>query len=109
MGVRVLRTPVQAPVANAYAERLLGSLRRECLDYLIPFGEEHLRRILSLWKVHYNRGRPHARLGPGLPEPSPGLPAAPIVGQALPRDMRVVARSILGGLHPEYELEKVAA
>lgn len=41
MGVRILRTPVQAPKANAFCERLLGSLRRECLDYLIPFGEEH--------------------------------------------------------------------
>ena len=74
LGVRGLRTPVQAPTANACCERLLGSLRRECLDYLIPFSEEHLRRILRVWAVHYNRGRPHASLGPGLPEPSPGLP-----------------------------------
>jgi putative transposase len=109
MGVRVLRTPVQAPVANAYAERLLGSLRRECLDYLIPFGEEHLRRILGLWKMHYNRGRPHASLGPGLPEPPPGLPVPVRVGHRLPKDTWVVARSILGGLHHEYELEKLAA
>ena len=109
LGVWVLRTPVQAPTANAYCERLLGSLRRECLDSLIPFGEEHLRRTLRDWRIHYNRGRPHARLGPGLPEPSPGLPAAPIVGHALPRDMRVVVRPILGGLHHEYGLEKLAA
>jgi hypothetical protein len=46
MGVRILRTPVQVPVANCYCERPLGSNRRECLDYLIPFGEDHLRRIL---------------------------------------------------------------
>jgi transposase InsO family protein len=56
MGVRVLRTPVQAPKANAYCKRLLGSLRRECLDYLIPFGEAHLCRILRAWQLHYNRG-----------------------------------------------------
>lgn len=109
MGVRVLRTPIQAPRANAVCERLLGSLRRECLDFLIPFGEEHLRRILRAWQAHYNRGRPHASLGPGLPEPPPGLPATPITGLRLPCDARVVARSILGGLHHQYGWEKLAA
>jgi transposase InsO family protein len=109
MGVRVLRTPVQAPTANAFCERLLGSLRRECLDFLIPLSEEHLRRILRAWKMHYNRGRPHASLGPGLPEPPPGLPAPPITGHHLPQDVRVIARPILGGLHHEYGLEKLAA
>jgi transposase InsO family protein len=109
MGVRVLRTPIQAPVANSYCERLLGTLRRECLDFQIPFGEAHLRHVLRIWQVHYNASRPHSRLGPGLPEPSPGLPAALIVGHALPRAMRVVARPILGGLHHEYSLERLAA
>jgi len=56
MSVRGPRTPVQAPKANAYCKRLLGSLRRECLDYLIPFGEAHLCRILRAWQLHYNRG-----------------------------------------------------
>jgi len=109
MGVRVLRTPVQAPLARAYCERLLGTLRRECLDFLIPFGEDHLRRLLRVWQVHYYRGRPYASLGPGLPAPSRRLPAAPIAGHDLPRDTRVVARSILGGLHDEYGLQKLAA
>ena len=109
MGVRVLRTPIRVPVPNAYCERLLGTLRRECLDFLIPFGADHLRRALRIWGQHYNRGRPHACLGPGLPETPPGLPAAPIVGHDLPRGRRVVARSILGGLHHEYGLEKLAA
>ncbi len=109
MGVRVLRTPAQAPTANAPCERLLGSLRRECLEFLIPFGEEHVRRVLRLWQVQYNRGRPHPSLGPGLPAPPPGLPVAPIAGHHLPRDMRVVARSILGGLHHEYGLERLVA
>jgi putative transposase len=109
MGVRPLRTPVQSPMANASCERLLGSLRRECLDFLIPVGEEHLRRVLRIWRVHYNGARPHSRLGPGLPQPPPGLPAVMIAGHHLPRDRRVVARSILGGLHHEYGLEKLAA
>jgi putative transposase len=109
MGVRILRTPIRAPQANAYCERLLGSLRSECLDFLILLGEEHLRRILVAWKMHSNRGRPPASLGPGLPEPSPGLPAAPIAGHHLPRKRRLTARPILGGLHHEYGLEKVAA
>jgi transposase InsO family protein len=108
-GVRVLRTPVHSPLANAYCERLLGSLRRECLDFLIPFGEEHLRRVLRIWQVHYNGARPHSRLGPGLPQPPPGLPAVMIVGHHLPRDARVVAQSILGGLHHEYGLTEPAA
>lgn len=49
MGVRVLRTPRIAPQANAYCERLLGTTRRECLDYLIPLSEIHLRRVLAEW------------------------------------------------------------
>ena len=109
MGARILRTPVQSPIANAFCERFLGSLRRERLDFLIPFGEEHLPRVVRIWQVHYNQMRPHSRLGPGLPQPPPGLPAAAIVGHDLPRDMRVVARSILGGLHHECGLEKLAA
>lgn len=109
MGVRVLRAPVRSPTANAFCERLLGTLRRECLDFLIPFGEDHLRRVLGIWQIHYNRARPHSRLGPGLPQSPPGLPAAFIIGHALPRDRRVVARAILGGLHHEYGFERRAA
>ena len=67
-GLKVLRTPVQAPKANAYCERLMGTIRRECLDYMIPLNEKHLRRILREWVVHYNQGRPRSSLGPGIPE-----------------------------------------
>ena len=108
MGVRVLRTPVQAPVANAVCERLLGSLRRECLDFLIPLTENHLLRVLKLWMTHYNRGRPHMSLGPGIPHPPAGLPAPPLIGHRLPAHSRVVSRSVLGGLHHEYGLELAA-
>ena len=109
MGLRVLRTPVQAPTANAHCERLLGSLRGECLDFLILLTETHLRRILREWATHYNRGRPHASLGPSLPKPPAGLPVSMIVGHRLPSGCRAVARPILGGLPHEYSLEKVTA
>jgi len=52
-GLRVLHTPARAPKANAHCERLVGSVRRECLDFMIPLGEKHLRRILSEWVTHY--------------------------------------------------------
>jgi len=109
MGVRVLRTAIRAPQANAFCERLVGTIRRECLDFLIPLTEDHLRRILKEWVVHYNRGRPHTTLGPGFPEPPVGLPVSPRTEHRLPSQCRVVARPILGGLHHEYRMEKVAA
>jgi transposase InsO family protein len=68
MGPVVLRTPVRAPQANAFCERVIGTIRRECLDFVIPMNERHLRAVLRDWCAHYNRGRPHASLGPGIPE-----------------------------------------
>ena len=53
-GFKVLRTPVRAPQANSYCERLVGTMRRECLDFMIPLGESCLRRILREWVKHYN-------------------------------------------------------
>jgi transposase InsO family protein len=73
---RVVKTPPQSPQANAICERLLGTLRRECVDYLTPFSAKHLRRIFTQWVSHYNRGRPHRALGPGLPQPSSVLPVS---------------------------------
>jgi Integrase core domain/zinc-finger of transposase IS204/IS1001/IS1096/IS1165 len=69
MNLHVLRTPARVPQANAFCERLIGTARRECLDHLIPLHERHVRKILAEWVPHYNRGRPHASLGPGIPEP----------------------------------------
>ncbi len=60
MGVRVLRTPPFAPQANGYCERLIGTTRRECLDFLIPLSEKHLRRLLCEWRDYYNQARPHS-------------------------------------------------
>jgi len=56
LGLKVLRTPVRAPQANAYCERLVGTIRRECLDFMIPLSERHLQRILRDWVRHYNSG-----------------------------------------------------
>ena len=108
-GIRALKTPVRAPTANAYCERLIGTIRRECLDFLIPIQERHLKLILNKYVVHYNRGRPHSRLGHGIPEPTKAkVPASPHPHK-LPCGYRVASKAILGGLHHEYSLEKEAA
>jgi hypothetical protein len=108
MGLRVLKTPVRTPQANAFCERLIGTMRRECLDWLIPFNERHLRWILREWVTHYNRGRPHASLGPGIPDPSP-WPRPMLTGHGLPARCRVATTPILNGLHHEYRLTQEAA
>ncbi len=109
MGLKVLKTPRRAPRANAFCERVNGTIRRECLDYLIPLGETHLRRILKEWFEHYNRGRPHSSLGPGLPEPSDEVPV-PLQPERhkLPDGARVERKPVLGGLHHEYRLDLAA-
>jgi putative transposase len=109
-GLRVLRTPTRAPQANAYCERLVGTVRRECLDFMIPFGERHLGRILAEWVTHYNQGRPHLSLGPGIPEPSEMLLPPKLHGRHFSaKDWKVGARTVMGGLHHEYCWERIAA
>jgi transposase InsO family protein len=110
LGLRILKTPVRSPQANALCERLLGTLRRECLDFLIPLTEHHLRHLLHAWVRYYNEGRPHMSLGPGIPRPPASLPA-PLQDHRhrLPAHLRVGARPILGGLHHEYRLEAKVA
>ena len=109
MGRRVLKTPVRTPQANAFCERLIGTMRRECLDWLIPLNERHLRWILREWVTHYNRGRPHTSLGPGIPDPSPELNRLVAAGHHVAERGRVVATPILNGLHHEYRLAREAA
>jgi putative transposase len=67
LGVKVLKSPPRSPTANAICERVIGTIRRECLDWLIPLSESHLRSILKSWIPHYNTARPHMALGPGVP------------------------------------------
>ena len=109
LGVRVLRTPVRAPMANSVCERFGGTLRRECLDFLIPLNERHLKMTIKEWGLHYNRGRPHSSLGPGIPEPNQDRVPASDHRHKLPAGYRVVKTSVLGGLHHEYRLVKEAA
>jgi len=107
MGLTILKTPVRSPQANAFCERVIGTIRRECLDWLILLNESHLRRVLGEWVAHYNRGRPHTSLGPGIPD-APDLPPVPS-GHHIRDGYRVVAMPILGGLHHDYRLEPRAA
>ncbi|MDM0053756.1 integrase core domain-containing protein [Variovorax sp. J22R115] len=67
-----MRSPFRSPKANAICERVIGTIRRECLDWMIPLSETHLRSTLREWISHYNGGRPHTFLGPGAPGPPAG-------------------------------------
>jgi transposase InsO family protein len=110
MGLRVLKTPVRTPVANAICERVIGTLRRECLDFMIPLNERHLHSILKEWMAHYNEGRPHMSLGPGIPQPRPGQSVSrPVPRHQIPTGRQVVSRPVLNGLHHGYGFEQMAA
>lgn len=98
-GIEILKTPVRTPVANAYAERFVRSIREECLDHLIIVGERHLRRVLRGYCRHYNRARPHRGLNLGIPMSPAGNERAETACYA-----RVWRRDRLGGLIHEYEI-----
>jgi putative transposase len=109
LGLRALKTPPRVPRANAICERVIGTLRCECLDFVIPLTENHLRRLLHEWVRHYNEGRPHMSLGPGIPRPPASLPASLHEHRhRFPEYLRVVACPALSGLHHEYRLEAKA-
>jgi transposase InsO family protein len=93
-GTRAIKTPVRSPQANSLAERFVGTLRRECLDHLLIFGEQHLRKILAEYARHYNDHRPHQARSqrPPLHEPS----------QAIDVTARIKHRQAVGGLISEY-------
>ena len=106
LGLKVLRTPFRSPKANSICERVIGTIRRECLDWIIPVSETHLRATLREWVAHYNVGRPHKMLGPGVPGPPRVVFVVPksesrhrLLSGAI-----VHSKSVLGGLHHEYSL-----
>jgi transposase InsO family protein len=109
LGVRVLRTPVRAPKANSVCERFGGTLRRECLDFVIPLNERHLKPILKTWITHFNQGRPHMSLGPGIPEPLQHPPPENGSRHHIAAGHVILTKPVLGGLHHEYSLHNVAA
>jgi putative transposase len=96
-GAEILLTPVQAPNANAYAERWVGTVRAECLDWLLIMGRGHLAQVLRGYVQHYNQHRPHRALGLEAPDPPTEL------NVAKDRQGKVCRRNLLGGLLHEYQ------
>ncbi|MBO3753105.1 integrase core domain-containing protein [Streptosporangiaceae bacterium NEAU-GS5] len=93
-GLRIIRTPIRAPRANAICERWLGSIRRECLDRILILGAPHCRAVLRAYVDHHNQHRPHRSLGHSPPMLS-----------AQPTDAtrgRIERRKLLGGIISEY-------
>jgi putative transposase len=96
-GVEIVKTPIQAPKANAYAERFVGTVRRECLDWILIINRRQLERLLRVYVDHYNRHRPHRSLGLAPPHPRSAIrPGAP------PDPVQVQRGDRLGGLIHEY-------
>jgi putative transposase len=111
LGLSVLKSPPSCPKANAICERVIGTIRRECLDWVIPLSETHLRSSLMEWVAYYNRGRLHSKLGPGVPDPPRELGLVP-KSESRHRwatGALVLARSVLGGLHHDYVLATTSA
>jgi len=111
LGIQVLKSPPRVLKANSICERVVGTVRRGCLDWLIPIFESHLRSILKSWIPHYNSGRPHMAPDPGFPDPPPAFFD---FGNARSRQRRdesyaVRTESILGGLRHEYSFAPVGA
>jgi transposase InsO family protein len=91
MGIRDHPTAPRSPWQNGHAERLIGSIRRECLDRIVVFGEAHLRRILRAYGDYYNNIRTHLALAKDVPLLRP-----------IQRFGEIAARPVLGGLHHQY-------
>ena len=90
-GIEVLKTPIRAPRANAYAERWVGTVRRELLDRVLIFGHRHLQSVMREYVDHYSTHRPHRSMGQAPPPGPAKLPLASV-------SARVVGRDRLGGL-----------
>jgi putative transposase len=89
----VIKTPVRSPRANSYAERFVGTLRRECLDHVLILGERHLREVLTEYARHYNEHR-HQGLQQKAPQHQPGY--------TVDITARIERKQVIGGLISEY-------
>jgi transposase InsO family protein len=94
MGINDVVTAPRSPWQNAYVERLIGSIRRECLDHIIIFNEHHLRRILSSYFQYHHQTRMHLSLAKDCPQTRP-------ISQ--PTEGKIIAFREVGGLHHRYE------
>ena len=94
MAIEEVVTAPRSPWQNAYVERIIGSIRRECLDHVIVFDERHLRLVLSTYFEYHHRSRTHLSLGKDCPEPRPIQPPYAGTDIAFPK---------VGGLHHRYE------
>jgi putative transposase len=99
-GIEVLRTPYRAPRANTIAERFAGSLRRECLDHLLIFGEQQLRQVIAAYVAYFNTSRPHQGIDQHVPC-GPPTPVEPTAG-------KIIAFPVLNGLHHAYAYQRAA-
>ena len=97
-GIRIIRTPVRAPRANAFIERWIGTVRRECLDRILIMNRRHLDRVLRVYVSHYNEHRPHRSL-----RQRPPVEAPPPGSETVVAPERVRRRDVLGGLIHEYK------
>jgi transposase InsO family protein len=96
LGTRLLATPPRAPKANAFCERVIGTIRRDCFDHIIVKDEHHAQRVLHDYVAHYH-GRPHRGLRMQPPDGGRHLPPC-----GPPQGTRILATPILGGLHHRY-------
>lgn len=94
IGAKVIKTPVRAPQANAFAERFVGTVRRECLDHLLIVSERHLRGVLTQWQAHYNDHRPHQARQQRAPNDT--------ADRFVSLTAAIQKRPVLGGLINEY-------
>jgi len=103
--IKIIRTPRQAPNANAHVERWVGTLRRECLDRLLILGHRQLGHVLRVYVHHYNQHRPHRALDLRPPDPdhAPAVRGDPATSTAT-----VQRRDLLGGVIHEYQLAAAA-
>jgi putative transposase len=101
-GLRVIRTPIQAPNANAYAERWVRTLRADCLDRIFILGRRHLEHVLHVYRKHYNRHRPHRALDLLPPNGRDPIALDPEIGS-----QHIRRRDLLGGLDPRIRNRRV--
>ncbi len=97
-GMKVIRTPVQAPNANAYAERWVPTLRSDCLDRILILGRRHLEHVLRIYRRHYNQHRPHRALELLPPDRPAAIPTVAPYSSTPPRPARRTHPRIQGSL-----------